>query len=663
MTSLAAVAVALIAAQAPSEPAQVPEPANPFADIETRHLSNGLKLWYKRLPGEIVSISVALPFGADQDPPGKEQLAHFTEHMLFSDQPGRSEEEIKREIEERGGVYNASVSADRSFYYVRIGKEHAGFALDWLYRIIAPHAMSETVVERQREPVALEVGARPRQLFDWLWALYINPPALRIPGFWAREFGMETLADRDYYPYASLYSITSDDLRQFYERYYVPSLMTLTVIGDLEQQSVSKGVTETFARLPQRPEPELSPPLSDPGRYRQTIAWAYRSDVYYDKRFKFYDLGGDQEVMLIFLSHLLNKRLNDRLRFGERKATYGLYVGIVKRERGAFLYINGGIKADEYEYARSVVESELEALRTGSLSESEFEMDRAAVSRQLRVANAAPEDLEGWVRRYFYDPRVHFDFPDLGSTFDDVTLRGVQSFVQENFPRDRQVLFVIHPHPLNQGVLVVLIIAIVWLTIHLAARRLTRPVDMTRIRYVARFRIPRLYFVIATLLAVVFLAVAGRLFVYGFELLSDRFLLRLDSFLLQWSAFGAMLALTVLLLLLLLAHIPRKLLLFDDRLLVKYLSYRSVAIPAGDVAELALLRFPQVWLSRRLWRCVPLTIGLLSPGIYLRRERGAAYYFNVRDKNELLRLLREIHSSASNNAETRSHFEDPLGPS
>ena len=165
MTSFCLLALLSLAAQPAA--ADTSAVTNPFAGFETHRLANGLKVWYKHLPSDpVVSISIALPFGSDADPPGKEQLAHFTEHMLFSDQPGRTEEEIRREIEERGGVYNASVTPDRTFYYVRIGRENALFALRWLHRVLAPHAMDPQVVERQREPVALEVRARPRQLFD-----------------------------------------------------------------------------------------------------------------------------------------------------------------------------------------------------------------------------------------------------------------------------------------------------------------------------------------------------------------------------------------------------------------------------------------------------------------------------------------------------------------
>jgi len=626
------------------EPTQVAEdPADAFSAIETHSLSNGLKVWFKNLPDDpVVSISVALPFGSDMDPPGKEQLAHFTEHMLFSDQPGLTEEEIRRQIEERGGVYNASVTADRTFYFVRIGKEHAEFAIDWLFRIIQPHGMTAEVVELQREPVALEVGARPRQFFDWLWAYYLNPPLFRLPGFWEREFGIEGLSGRDYYPYASLYSITPDDLRWFYDIYYVPSLMTLTIAGALDRDRVLEKVNETFATLAPKPSPAVDESLVDPERYRQSIFWDYRSNVYYSNRFKFYAPTADDEVMLVFLSRFLSKRLNDELRFGERKATYGVRVGLAKRGAATVLGVSGGIKPSEFEYAREVVERELEALRRGSLPTDEFEADRSAVVRQLLVSNTRSEDLERWVSGYFYDPRIYGDFPDLAAEFEGYRKAEVERFVAVHFVAEHQVLVIIYKSPITQGVLAFLVVALTWLTVYLMSRRLIQPIDMRRIRYVARFLIPRPYLLASSLVSLVLVAVAGRLIVYGFEFFVDRLLIPVEIFVVQWSVYGMMLALIVFLIVLLLAHVPRKLLVFDDQIRIKYLAYRSVPIPLEEVSEITLRGFGEVWLSRRIWRCLPLTLGLLGPAIYLKQRDGRAYFFSVRDKGEFMTLVRGL---------------------
>jgi predicted Zn-dependent peptidase len=630
-----------------------PQPANAFAGFETHRLANGLKVWFKQLPDDpVVSISVALPFGADQDPPGKEQLAHFTEHMLFSDQPGLSEEEIRRQIEERGGVYNASVTVDRTFYFVRIGKEHASFALDWLFRIIAPHALTPEVVELQREPVALEVGARPRQFFDWVWAYYLNPPFLRLPGFWENEFGIDTRSRRDYYPYRSLNSIDSEDLRAFYDAYYVPSLMTLTLAGDLQREAIFQKIDETFAGLAPREQPAPAEPLIDPERYRESFFWDYRSNVFFNDRFKFYAPTAEDEVMLIFLSQFLGKRLNDELRFGERKATYGIRVGIAKRGQATYLGISGGIKPSEFEYARGVVERELEALRSGSLSDEQFEADRAAVTRQLLVTNTASEDLERWVSGYFYDPRVYRDFPDLADAYQGYRKVEVERFVGQHFMPERQVHLVIYKNPLTQGVLAIFVIVLVWSTLFIASRWLLRRVDMTRIRYVARFHIPRPYLMVLALSYFALIAVAARLLTYGFEVLAVRWLIPIESFVLQWSVYAITLAAIVFLLVLALAAIPRKLLVFDDHVRIKYLSFRSLPIPADEVVEVSLRRFKEVWLTKRLWRCSPLALGLLAPAVYMKRRDGRAYFFDVRDRAELLAVLKENEMPASVGAAT-----------
>jgi predicted Zn-dependent peptidase len=633
----------VLAAAAPQPPADSTTGTNPFAGFETHFLPNGVKVWYKRLAGDpVASISVALPVGADADPPGKEQLAHFTEHMLFSDQPGRSEEEIRREIESRGGVYNASVTADRSFYYVRIRAENALFAIEWLARVLGPHAMDSAVVNRQREPVALEVGARPRQFFDWLWAYYLYPPALRMPGFWEREFGFRTRASRDYYPYASLNRIGADDLRAFYEQNYVPALLTLTIIGDVEREAALQAAEAGFAGLAPRPAPPSPYSVSDPGRYRQTVLWAYRPDVYYSCQFKVYEPTADDDLMLIFVAQLLGKRLNDQLRFGERKATYGVRASVVRRGPGTLLDLSGGFRRSEFDFARQLIEDEIEGLRSGSLSEAQFDEDRSALLGQLRVSNAAAEDLERWVSSYFYDPLVHRDYPDLLTAFGALTLAEVQRFTRETLVEERQIVTLIYPLPISQGLLLVLVGLLVGVTVALLRHWLTRPIEMSRIRYVARFHVPRPYLLVMTLIGLAVLAAAGRLLVYAYQWLADAFLLSLDSMLAQWSAGALMLVSLVALTVLVLACLPRKLLVFDDHILIKFLSYRSALVRLNEVEEIAARRFSAVWLSRRLWKCVPLALGIFAPAIYLRRRGGWAYYFDVRDRGELLRTLTEL---------------------
>ncbi len=618
-------------------------PDNPFADFETRVLPNGLKIWYKRMPGQPnVALSVTVQVGSDRDPLGKEQLAHFLEHMQFSDHLGLSTQEIKKQIEDRGGVWNGYTAADRTFYFVHIKKEHALFALDWLYRIASPHEMKPEVVERELHPVEVEVGAKPREMMEWLNALYFNPPYLRSPGLWKREFNMETTERRDFYLYRSLRSITSADLKQFYDSYYSPSRMTVSIIGDVDRDQLFDLAGRTFATLRQVQEPSPQPATTDAGRARSTFSWGFNSDIYYNRRVRFGAMTASDDVMLTFIGRFLNKRLNDRLRFGERKAVYGMSAGSAKRGPAAYFSIAGWIRPSEFKFATGVIDEEIEALRKGSLTDATFEAERSVLVQQLRVSYSTPENLESWVGYDFSNRDRHRDFPDLLSAFQTIRKSDVAEFASQHFVPEREFNETTYPFPLSQAMMGLLGVGLLLGTVKLMRAILTRPVDMKRIRYVAHLRVPGVLLVAGGAVLVSALAIGLRLLVYAYELSSNKFLDSRDSFVLQWLAVALLVATIVAVIVLALSVVPSKVLLFDDRLLIKYYAYRSVSIPLDEIEDLSFQRFGGVWLNRRFWKCVPFKCGLVSPGIYLRRRGGWSYFFDVRDRKELFALLTPV---------------------
>ncbi|MEW6732450.1 MAG: pitrilysin family protein [Acidobacteriota bacterium] len=631
-----------------SASAQTQPLPNLFGDFETILLPNGLKVWYKRLPNDPnVSITVNVPYGSDCDPVGLEELAHFTEHMLFSDHLGRTEDQIKKELEDRGGVRNAYTTGDHTFYFARIGKDHGLFALEWLYRVLSPHAMDAAVVERQREPVALEVGAKRRELFDWLQAYYLNPPRLRMPSFMEREFGIEGRSNRDYYPYRSLYHIAPDDLRKFYHTYYVPSQMTLAVIGDLDREEVLKKINETFATLPTRNVPSTNVVLRDPQRIRREFTWSFRPNINYFNAFKLYQLTEADHIMLLFITRLLDKRLNDQLRHGDRKATYGVGVNIYRYDQAALLFISSELKQSEFDFARSVIDRELAALRNGTIKDAEFISDRATITGKLRASHSAGKDLEQWLYNAFYNPRIHHNFPDLVTAFEKITKSEVETFARNHLVEQRQVLEIDYIQPLTQGMLFASGLVLLLLPIQIARRLLLQPLTMSQIRYVAHLRMPILARLSTFLILIIMIAVVGRLLVYGFQILIDRFIIGIENYWVQWSLYALFVTMLVFLLLLLLSRIPRKILIFKDSLVIKYFCYRSVIIPMSEIVELSLYRFSQVWLSYKLWKCIPLSFGIFSPAIYLRDKHGWSYFFRVRNRDECLEILQELCSQAA----------------
>ena len=388
--------------------------ASVFDDSHTHVLANGMRVWIQRTPGAAnVAVSLTLPYGRDADPDGREQLAHFVEHMLFKGHMGRSELEIKREVSDRGGSSNGLTFNDHSAYYVHLPREHAEFGIEWLWKVLSRHDIDAVTADKEREPIALEIGARKRELVDELRALYWNPAWLRRPGFWEREFGLKTYASRNYNPWKSLHQIQPAELEAHYDRYYVPSQMLLCVSGDLDPEQALETVERTFGSLETRPEPEAVYDPREPGRRFEAYRWQRRASVWYRSIFRLPELSADEVVTTLFVGRLLNERLTELLRRGDDKAVYGLSVGMDRYGPVAAFQIQANIRSDIYVESRQTIDAEVEALRNGTHDPEEFEKLKSSIARQMETTLSEPSDLTDLHINTLYMPDLFEDLPNL----------------------------------------------------------------------------------------------------------------------------------------------------------------------------------------------------------------------------------------------------------
>jgi predicted Zn-dependent peptidase len=615
---------------------------NLFAGFETHVLDNGLRVWFRRIPGAAnTSVAISIPYGWDMDPRGREETAHFVEHMLFGDHRGMTEEEIKDQVESVGGRRNGFTTPDRTFYYVTLPAERGMFAIEWLSRVVEPHEMAPDVVERNRQPVALEIRARPRELFDHLAAL-LQPEWLARADSWEREFGLVTRQGRKYDRFRSLHAITPQDLRDFYDRYYVPEAMTLMVVGDLPRDSAMALVRSTFGGLAPGHAPPAYGPTVDPGRKYRQVTWEFRPNVQYRRLFKVYAQDREASLRTLFLGRYLTRRLTARLRFGETKAVYGVSASPIRRGPAQYFAVQAPINEEEWDFAREVIDGELRALAEASTPPAEFAADRQAVVERLIAENRESGDLVMWLYRDFHPRGVFEDFPDLPAEFAAMTQAELASFVGEWFVPQREVEYLDYPQPLTQGVLALLVVWLGMLVMKGTATVLTRPIEMRNIRYVARIRLSVPILVLGGVAFFGFAVVAGRLLVFAVEHALVAWVMPVESYLFQMTVFALVGSLGLVAAVLYASIPPRKLLVFPDHVRVKSRVYRSRMIPLDAIESVARRRIADVARRGRLFSTVPLSLGVGPAAVHLEVRDGRGYLFRVRDPVELMEVLREL---------------------
>jgi insulysin len=192
------------------------------------------------------AASLDVMVGSGDNPPGREGLAHFLEHMLFlgtDKYPNAAEYE--EFITEHGGSRNAYTSPDNTNYHFDINEAYLPEALDRFAQFFIAPRFDAQYVEREKNAVEAEyqMGLKSdgRRGYDVLQEV-MNPDH---PYSQFSVGSLATLADRDD-------SAVRDDLLAFYEKYYSANQMKLVVLGSGSLDELEALVRPMFSPVPNK---------------------------------------------------------------------------------------------------------------------------------------------------------------------------------------------------------------------------------------------------------------------------------------------------------------------------------------------------------------------------------------------------------------------------
>ncbi len=223
--------------------AAVPPPKLQY-DIST--LPNGLTLVLSEDHSTpIVHLGVWYHVGSKNEKKGRTGFAHLFEHMMFKGSRNVGPEEHTSVIASVGGQSNAYTTDDETVFWQTLPAQYLPMAA-WLEadRMASLRIDKDTFVN-EREVVKEERRMRvDNQPFGRLNEIIYDQ------AFTTHPYKHPTIGSMEDLEAASI-----EDVREFYETYYVPENATVVIVGDFDTAQAKAIVNQYFGRVPKAARP------------------------------------------------------------------------------------------------------------------------------------------------------------------------------------------------------------------------------------------------------------------------------------------------------------------------------------------------------------------------------------------------------------------------
>ncbi|RME77210.1 MAG: hypothetical protein D6785_12840, partial [Planctomycetota bacterium] len=219
--------------------------ANPASKRTYRKLvlKNGLKVvLVSDASLNVSSASMDVGVGSLADPDKRLGLAHFLEHMLFlATKKYPKLNEYGEYLKAHGGYSNAFTAADHTNYHFQVN--HDGFpeALDRFGHFFIDPLLDYKYA--QREVMAVDAEHRKNIPQD-TWRIMQLRRSLFKKSHPASKFHTGCLE--------TLKGTTEQELREFFETYYGPTNMALSILSPLSLDEQERLVRKIFSQIPSR---------------------------------------------------------------------------------------------------------------------------------------------------------------------------------------------------------------------------------------------------------------------------------------------------------------------------------------------------------------------------------------------------------------------------
>lgn len=265
-------------------------------DIQTWQTDKGVKVFYVYAPQlPMVDINMTFDAGSARDK-ALWGLSNLTSDLIGSATPTLSEAEIAQGFNQYGSQYGSNSGKDRASIFLRslTRPEILTPSLSLFAETLSQPVFKADILERERK--RLMAGLKQKQ---------VKPSVIASETMWSNLYGDHPYAHPTSGTLETVPKITLQNLKEFYQQYYVAANAQVVIVGNVDLQQAKKIAEEVTQGLSkgQKPQKLVAP---------KSMNKAFKEVIQFDATQTHYSLSqlgvarGDKDYVALFVgNHLL----------------------------------------------------------------------------------------------------------------------------------------------------------------------------------------------------------------------------------------------------------------------------------------------------------------------------------------------------------------------
>lgn len=402
-------------------------------------LKNGLTILKVPIPSaKSVLVDIFVKTGSRQEAARISGVSHFLEHLFFKgSRKYPTAQQLSHALDAIGAEYNANTGKEHTQFYIKAAKKHFQFIFEILTDMLQNPVFAPEEIEREKGVVIEEIN------------MYQDTPMRHVEDvleelMWPRQPLGRNIAGRK----ETVKKINRRDILSYVKTFYQPPNMILAIGGAYPELAAAQLLKKYWAALPARKFPGWSKAKSIQLNPRLKLEGKKTEQYHLALGFRSYHYNHPDYIPQIVLATILGGGMSSRLftEIRERRG-WAYYVKAAPanyQDTGNFV-IQAGVKLEVLSEVVRTIISQLQKLKTESLSARELQKAKEYLKGTLTLSLEAGEARLGWYleqaafRKKILEPQSAFHL------IDQVKEQDIQRVAKDVFQPQKFSLAIIGP--------------------------------------------------------------------------------------------------------------------------------------------------------------------------------------------------------------------------